>query len=258
MNGKQRIQAALAGQRADRVPVSWYTHFPDQTDNTVRDQVIWARAAGMDMLCVETDGYMEFDCGKTDLGTPEGLRSLRPHKPHDPYIEGQLDRARRIADGLRDEAAVTYMVFTPFSTIKHSTHSETRVMELLRQDPGAVEHAMRVIEEDNFLLMDRLSREAGLDGIFLSLQNGEIDRYTSDEYQRLLAPVGRPARCPGRSAVPLYGFAPVRMARRAQPRGGLAAAQLRRGQLGLSHRNQPGPEGRAGLFPPRNGADGRL
>ncbi|MBQ8654721.1 MAG: hypothetical protein IJ507_07255 [Clostridia bacterium] len=188
MNKKQRIQSVLRGEKPDRVPVSWYTHFPDQRDNTVADQVAWAKKTDMDMLCVETDGYMQFDCGKTDLSNPGVLAALRPHRAHDIYIEGQVDRAKRIAEGLQDGAAVTYMIFTPYSTIKHSTGSETLVMDLLREHPEAVRHAMEVIEEDNFLLMERLSREAGLDGIFLSLQNCEIDRYTAEEYRGLLAP----------------------------------------------------------------------
>lgn len=186
MNKKQRILNALQGKELDRVPTSWYTHFPDQRDNTVADQVAWAKEADMDMLCVETDGFMQFDCGNTDMSDPKVLASLRPHKATDWYIEGQVDRARRIAEELRDDAAVTYMIFTPFSTIKHSTGSEFLVMKLLREHPEAVRQAMEVIEQDNFLLMERLSREAGLDGIFLSLQNNEIDRYTREEYAALL------------------------------------------------------------------------
>ena len=188
MNGKERIRNTLAGRETDRVPTAWFKHFPDQRDNTVADQVAWAKEADMDMLCIETDGFMQFDCGHTDLSRPEVLRELRPHRPQDPYIEGQVDRARRIADGLRDGAAVTYMLFTPYSTIKHSTGSETLVMELLQDYPEEVRHAMKVIEEDNFLLMERLSKEAGLDGVFLSLQNNEIDRYSREEYTQELAP----------------------------------------------------------------------
>lgn len=188
MEKKQRIRCALEGKIPDRVPTSWYTHFPDQRDNTVADQVAWAKAADMDMLCVETDGYMQFDCGKLDLTRPEILGSLRPHQPHDVYIEGQVDRAKRIAEGLRDGAAVTYMIFTPYSTIKHTIGSETLIMDLLRDHPHEVHHAMEVIEQDQFLLMERLSKEAGLDGVFLSLQNNEIDRYTAAEYAEELAP----------------------------------------------------------------------
>lgn len=187
MNKKQRILNVIQGKPIDRVPTSWYTHFPDQTDNTVKDQVAWVKASNMDMLCVETDGYMQYDCGNIDMSDPKVLASLRPHKKGDWYMEGQIDRAKRIAEGLQDDAAVTYMIFTPFSTIKHSTGSETLVMDLLRDYPDEVHHAMQVIEEDNFALMERLSRETGLDGIFLSLQNCEIDRYTHEEYQQELA-----------------------------------------------------------------------
>ena len=185
---KQRILSAIQGMPVDRVPTSWYTHFPDQRDNTVADQVAWAKAADMDMLCVETDGYMQFDCGNTDLSTPAALLALRPHKAGDPYIAGQVDRARRIAEGLKDDAAVTYMLFTPYSTIKHSTGSEWLVRDMLKENPAAVQHAMQVIEEDNFLLMEQLHREAGLDGVFISLQNNELDRYTAAEYKQQLAP----------------------------------------------------------------------
>ena len=191
MDRKERIRNAIAGKKTDRVPTSWYKHFPDQRDNTVADQVAWARETDSDMHCIETDGFMQFDCGRQNLNDPAVLGSLVPHRPGDDYIEGQVDRARRIAEGLRNGAAVTYMLFTPYSTIKHTIGSETRIVELLRDYPEEVHHAMEVIEKDNFLLMERLSREAGLDGVFLSLQNNEIDRYTALEYEQLLAPWDR-------------------------------------------------------------------
>lgn len=191
MTGKQRIYNVIHGRMIDRVPTAWYTHFPDQRDNTVADQVAWAKAADADLHCIETDGFMEFDCGQTDLSSPAALRALRPHQAADFYIQGQVDRAKRIVDSLGPDRAVCYMIFTPFSTIKHSTHSETLVMDMFREDPQAVRQAMAVIETDNTLLMERLSKEAGLDGIFLSLQNNEIDRGSSEEYRAELAPYDR-------------------------------------------------------------------
>lgn len=188
MTKKDRIRSVIAGETADRVPVSWYRHFPDQKDNTVSDQVAWARSTDEDMHCIEIDGFMEWDCGHTDLSDPKVLANIKPHSPDDFYIAGQVDRAKRIADGLRDGAAVTTMLFTPFSTIKHTTHSETLVMKLLRDYPEEVLHAMKVIEQDNFTIMEQLSGCSGIDGIFISLQNNEIDRYTADEYELLLAP----------------------------------------------------------------------
>ena len=174
MDSKTRVLNAMHGREVDRVPVSWYTHFPDLTDNTVEAQLKWLNATRMDMLCVETDGFMEWDCGETKLNTPEALRAMRPHKKHDWYIEGQVDRAKRIAAGAPDKA-VTYMLFTPFGTI-------------LRRDRDAVLHAMAVIEEDNALLLERLAQETDIIGAFISLQNCERDRFSREEYTEFLSP----------------------------------------------------------------------
>lgn len=190
MDSKTRVLNAMHGREVDRVPVSWYTHFPDLTDNTVEAQLKWLNATRMDMLCIETDGFMEWDCARTAINTPEALRAMRPHQKHDWYIEGQVDRAKRIAAGAPDKA-ITYMLFTPFSTIKHSLNNprqEEEIMELLRQDRDAVLHAMAVIEEDNALLMERLAKETDLIGVFISLQNCERDRFSKEEYTEFLSP----------------------------------------------------------------------
>ena len=190
MDSKTRVLNAMYGREVDRVPVSWYTHFPDLTDNTVEAQLKWLNDTRMDMLCVETDGFMEWDCGKTAINTPEALKAMRPHKKHDWYIEGQVDRAKRIAAGAPDKA-ITYMLYTPFGTIKHSLNNprqEEEVMELLRQDKDAVLHAMAVIEEDNALLMERLAQETDIIGVFVSLQNCERDRFSREEYIAFLSP----------------------------------------------------------------------
>ena len=190
MDSRTRVLNAMYGRAVDRVPVSWYTHFSDMTDNTVRDQLRWLESTRMDMLCVETDGFMQWDCVNSMLNTPERLKAMRPHKKHDKYIEGQVDRAKRIADGAVDKA-VSYMIFTPFSTIKHSLNNprqEIEIMELLRKDRDAIVHAMEVIEEDNFTLMERLKQETDIIGLFISLQNCERDRFSKEEYEEFLRP----------------------------------------------------------------------
>ncbi|MBE5758836.1 MAG: hypothetical protein E7332_02235 [Clostridiales bacterium] len=190
MNSKERVLNAMYGKEVDRVPVSWYTHFSDQTDNTVADQLTWLKNTGMDMLCIETDGFMQWDCGNTPINTPEALRAMRPHKKDDWYIEGQIDRAKRIAEGAPDKA-ISYMIFTPFGTVKHSLNNprqEEEVMELYRADKEAFAHAMAVIEEDNFTVMERLKAETDIVGIFVSLQNCERDRFSPEEYEEVLTP----------------------------------------------------------------------
>ena len=57
MNKKERVLNALQGKPVDRVPVTFYRHFFSQEDNTVSANVDWVKNTGMDMICVEPDGF---------------------------------------------------------------------------------------------------------------------------------------------------------------------------------------------------------
>ncbi|MBR3196107.1 MAG: hypothetical protein IKF50_05345 [Clostridia bacterium] len=186
MNAVERTKNAMKCREVDRVPAGFYTHFPDQEDNTVKDQVRWAKTAAMDYLVIETDGFMDFHWDGP-LKTTADWSRIRPHTKDDWYIRGQVDRAARIAEGLGDDCASFYIIYTPYSTIKHTVGGETAVNLMFRSDPAAITHAMQVIEEDNALLMEELSR-TGLTGLFLSLQNGEKWRFTVPEYEDWMAP----------------------------------------------------------------------
>jgi len=186
MDQKTRTLRALQGLSVDRVPVGFYTHFPDQTDNTVSAQVKWALDTRMDLLCMETDGYMEW-APEQPLLTASDWGRIRPHKKEDHYIAGQVDRAARIAEGLGDKAASFYMIYTPYSTIKHTLGGETRVNELYRENPQAMTDAMKVIEEDNFNLIEMI-KESGVAGVAVSFQNAEEWRFTPEEYREILTP----------------------------------------------------------------------
>ena len=186
MNALSRVKHAMRGEAVDRVPVGFYTHFADQRDNTVSDQVSWTLACAMDYICIETDGYMQYP-SDTPLATPADWGRIRPHQKTSHYIAGQVDRAKRIADALGERAASFYMIYTPYSTIKHTLGGETLVNEFYRADPASIEHAMRVIEEDNALVIDEL-RQTGLTGLFVSMQNAERWRFTPEEYREKMTP----------------------------------------------------------------------
>lgn len=185
MNKRSRFLNAMDGKKVDRVPTSFFTHSmsPDaQKDNAVSDQLNWFHECNMDGLCIETDGYMEFP---GVFKTLDDWKQIRPHSRDSHYIAGQIDRAGRIAEQIGD-GAVFYMIYTPFSTIKHTIGSETLVTEYYRTSPDIMKDAMKVIEEDNFMLMDLLKLETDIDGFFVSLQNADIGRFTPDEYREAL------------------------------------------------------------------------
>ena len=187
MNKHTRVLNAMDHKPVDRVPVTFYTHFmtPEaQKNNTVPAQIAWFEECNMDCLCIETDGYMQYPKGGEvrRLSDWKGIRNLP--KDH-AYFCGQVDRAKRIREGIRD-GAVFYMLFTPFSTIKHTIDSEKGIMDFYREDKEILAEAMKVIEEDTFRLADRIMDETGVDGLFISLQNAGTDKFTGEEYTEYL------------------------------------------------------------------------
>ena len=186
MDAITRVKNAMMAKEVDRVPVGFLKHFPDQSDNTVTGQVQWALGTGMDFLTIGTDGYMEFASDKP-LNTAEDWGKIRPHKKEDRYLQGQYDRAARIAEKMGDKCASFYSLFTPYSTIKHTIGGEEKVNEMFRENPTAIVEAMKVIEEDNALLLDML-KGSGILGTAISFQNAEEWRFTPEEYMEWMAP----------------------------------------------------------------------
>lgn len=188
MDKRTRVLNAMDCKPVDRVPVTFYTHFLSEEasrDNGVAAQVKWMRDSDMDCLCVETDGYMEYPL-IDPRGSLADWKNLRPVKKDHPYFRGQLDRAKRIAHAAED-ACVFYMLFTPYSVIKHTIGGESRIGEYFREDKTVIIDAMKVIEEENFLLADMLKQETDITGFFVSLQNAEASRFTPQEYEEYLA-----------------------------------------------------------------------
>lgn len=188
MTQRERFLKALRGEKTDRVPVSFYTHLPVGDDNGVSVNVNWVRNTGMDMIAIEPDGFYNLHWDKP-LKTLADFKALRPYKREDHFIAAQVDRASRVAEALGGEAAVYYMLFTPFSFVKHTlSNGQHPVMDLWREDTAAFKQVMDVIEENNRLFMDVLHEKAGLDGFFISLQSGEKWRFTPEEYREHLTP----------------------------------------------------------------------
>ena len=188
MDKRTRVLNAMDCKPVDRVPVTFYTHFLSeeaQRDNAVAAQVKWMRDCGMDCLCVETDGYMEYPLENT-VGSLNDWKNLHTLKKDSPYFMGQLDRAKRIAEAAED-ACIFYMLFTPYSVIKHTIGGESKIGEFFKADKNVIIDAMKVIEESNFLLADMLKQETDITGYFVSLQNAEASRFTIAEYNEYLA-----------------------------------------------------------------------
>ena len=88
----------------------------------------------------------------------------------------------KVVAALNGECVSLYLVFVPLSCIRLAI-GYPRMMQFIRENPDAMKQACLAVAEDQKTLVRGLIEEAGVDGIFYSVQNGEENRFTAEEYK---------------------------------------------------------------------------
>lgn len=206
MTHRERIEAALRGERPDHVPVALWRHFPgdDQAaEKLARAHIAHYNAYDFDLLKVTpASGYYGDDWGLRAGYKPnrEGVRtySERPIKNAGDWarlrrldvsqgVYGREVRAiRLIAEAVGSEVPILETVFSPLS-VARTLAGEQAIVRYLREDPEALHRGLETIAE----VTAEFVREvlgAGADGVFFSTQMATTDLLTQEEYEEF----GRP------------------------------------------------------------------
>ena len=191
MTKKERVIAAMNNLPVDRPPVGFWFHFkPEQSlgQPCVDAHLDYYNNIGVDIAKLMCDGYFDYPNPVAKAAKePEDWFKMKPLGPDSEFIRGQVERAKAVKAGLTSDCLVLYNVFAPFSSIRFGTSDEL-VMRHLRQNPEAIQYALDVIAQDNALICELLLTEAKIDGVYYCVQGGEKDRFTVEEYRRLITP----------------------------------------------------------------------
>lgn len=188
MNSRQRVLAAIAGQRTDRPPYSFWQHMKsgENMGRACADAHIrFARETGVDFLKVMNDGMpAPFDIKA--INTVDDWRKLRPMHGNNPYVAEMLSRARMICDEISGEVVVHLNVFAPLSLIRRV--GDEKLAAHIAEDSEAVKHALDVIAEEQAYLAENAVRKAGCDGCVVCFQGAELRRFTVEEFDEYVRP----------------------------------------------------------------------
>ena len=121
------------------------------------------------------------------ISDAKDLYKLEPLGEKHPFIRGQIERTKKVVAALNGECVSLYLVFVPLSCIRLAI-GYPMMMKLIREDPEAMKHACAAVAEDQKALVRGLIQEAGVDGVFYSVQNGEENRFTAEEYRDWVMP----------------------------------------------------------------------
>ena len=199
LSKRQRVEAALAGQDLDRVPVAAWGHLiPAEIDTQALTEASLAffREYDWDWLKVNPRAtlFAEGWGSEFDFQDYRGVLPKFVANPHDPIDWNQLEPARidnpvwaahlELLRGIKrgiGGAPFVQTLFSPASvlaylagrTTDHSQEAASRshadaLLQLIRTQPAAAHHALGVIA-DSLAALAVASVEAGADGIFFAI-----------------------------------------------------------------------------------------
>lgn len=194
MTKRERVLAAMNRKEVDHVPVGFWFHFGGEEgmgDACVQAHLKYYRETDLDFVKIMCDGYFPYPI-PVEITCASDWNKLEPMKPDDPFIRGQVERAAKIVKEIGAERCVFYNVFAPFSSLRFGADAigikDAELMKMVREDTNAVMHALDIIGQTNALIAELLIREAGCDGIYYCVQSGEYDRFTQEEYRKIVRP----------------------------------------------------------------------
>lgn len=175
MNKIERIRAVLGGRKPDRVPASFWFHFPPKGKikgkESVKAHLDYYLKSGIDFLKIMNEHPYQVDI---EVKNPADWRKIKPAPIESGFFQDQLDEIKMITDTLGGECLTSTTVFNPFSSGNHA--SGKLVTEHLKADPESVNIGLGIIAE-SLAEFAAACIDAGADGIYFAAQGGEADRF---------------------------------------------------------------------------------
>ncbi len=198
------ILNALEGKPVDRVPVAFWHHFlPDAigANSYLHPELEAVSLLGHrrfidrfkpDLALIMTDGFFAYPGPYLKEPTPENLKALKPLPSDHEFFERQLHFARTLNELYGGEIPLFYNLFSfagtfSFTQPNHATAGR-RLTDLITGSRDAVLHAEAVVSCDIARLASRLITEAGITGIFFSIQNNALSGVNAELSRTVLAP----------------------------------------------------------------------
>ncbi|MBM3346152.1 MAG: hypothetical protein FJY55_06635 [Betaproteobacteria bacterium] len=206
MARRERLGAALAGARVDRVPVSAWGHF--FTDEVDPDRFIAATLAfqeryDWDFLKVHSRASYHVEgwgftyarsndpakghvCTGHPIATAADWRKLRPLDPDSTALAEQLRILERLKKAVGTELPVIMTVFSPLDIAEKLIDRDSAMLKRhIDEDPAALEAALDAIAR-TFAPFVREVVRLGADGIYFSTKWANNVKLSAAQYQRLV------------------------------------------------------------------------
>jgi uroporphyrinogen decarboxylase len=199
---RERLEAAIRGEKADRLPVAFWQHFPvdDQTPKHLVDVTIsYQKEYDNDFVKVSpTDEYMIKPFGTNTVWTgdprgcriyqerlikkPEDWKKIRELDPNEGTLRDYLDVLNNIGKGLQKDTPFVATLFGPLNQAKNLAGFDT-LMEHIHHYPEFVLPALKIMTK-NTVNFAQAALNTGISGFFYALENINYRYFDEITYEK--------------------------------------------------------------------------
>ncbi|MCA9930777.1 MAG: hypothetical protein KC419_19970 [Anaerolineales bacterium] len=197
---RQRLEAVIAGEKPDRMPVALWRHWPgddQRADSLAAAHLKWQQDYDWDIVKVgPASSFSVVDWGVRDrwVGHIEGTReytqlpiqqpsdwaALTPLSPDQGMLARQIEALRLVGAGLDAGTPFIATIFSPLAMAKHLAGKE-RLATHLHSHPDALKQGLETITETTIRYIEA-AKAAGISGIFLAVQHARYPLMSRDEF----------------------------------------------------------------------------
>jgi len=198
---RARLEACLAGEVPDRIPVALWRHFPmdDQTPGgLVAATTSFQRLYDFDLIKVTPpSSFCLKDWGVEDrwTGNPEGTRDYLAHVIHQPedwshlsildpsrdHLGAQLATLKLLVSEFGEETPIIETIFSPLAQAKNLVGPEQLLVHM-RSAPDALHAGLKIITETTIRFIE-LAALTGIAGFFYAVQHAQYSLLSSTEFE---------------------------------------------------------------------------
>ena len=200
---KALVLDALAGKPVSRVPVGFWFHFladeiksdafrePSLTDTVLAGEREYIEASQPDFVKIMTDGFFPYPNPQVaDARSLKDFEGLTPLSDDSPWFTQQLAYAKALTSRYGGQLAFFYNLFCAGTILKFMqpdpSQGDAFLASLIQEDAARAREVFDIISGDVAKLARRLIEEAGVTGIYFSLQNLNAEGITRELYEETL------------------------------------------------------------------------
>ena len=202
---RELVLKAFRGEPVDRVPVGFWHHFTNEDEWLVgfgNQAIIEKNLAGHqaflaevepDFIKLMSDGYFAYPNERLKkVQSIKDLADIEPLGADHPWISEQVELVQKIRAGFTEDLVAIYNIFAPVTYFKwligKVTGGDDIIADFLVEDAVLTKRVLDVIAQDIAALTERIIKEAGADGIYLSVQSIQDARVSAEDYKAFIAP----------------------------------------------------------------------